>query len=174
MACVKFKIKNKFVTISKEDEDILSQTWTFRLTPQGYVMCTKYNKDEEGFLWRCDIFLHRLIARRAGISPLLGDYFLDHKDRNKLNNTRTNLRPASKNQNARNKSKKSKSYSKYIGVTKTSEASKSCKPWRAYYSVNRKQINLGQFLTQKEAALARDEAVKIAFGEFSVLNFPNG
>ena len=92
--------------------------------------------------------------------------FVDHKDRNGLNNTKQNLRLATCGQNNCNRRKKEGS-SKYRGVSYCKKNRK----WRASITFNGKDIWLGQFDTEEDAARAYDEAAKIYHGEFAALNF---
>lgn len=93
----------------------------------------------------------------------------DHKDRNGLNNQRSNMREASQSQNGANVVKRSGTSSEYKGVTWHSTGFK----WQAQIKVNRKRIYLGLFVSEEEAARAYDRAAVEQFGEFACLNFPS-
>jgi len=110
-------------------------------------------------------------AKRVSIANfILNDFrsIFDHKDRNPLNNQRTNLRIATPQQNSFNRGKAHifDLTSKFKGVS----FDKINQKWRAKISINRKQYSLGRFKTELEAAIAyNNEAFKL-FGEFAVLN----
>ena len=105
--------------------------------------------------------LHRLIL---GITdPKIQ---ADHRNRNPLDNRKSNLRIASGSQNQHNKPKQKlkNATSKYKGVSRNK------KGWRAMINVNWVRFNLGTFKTQKQAALAYNHAAKLYLGEFACLN----
>jgi hypothetical protein len=91
---------------------------------------------------------------------------VDHRDRNPLNNTRTNLRVATRSQNASNTTMRRRSNSGYRGVHKYGDR------YQARIKLNNKTINLGMYATAREAAIVRDNAARELHGEFAVLNFP--
>lgn len=91
---------------------------------------------------------------------------VDHKDRDGLNNTRANLRQANCSQNARNRGPKPGSTSRFLGVCWSKKSQK----WQAGISVNKKQIHIGIFSSEIEAATARDVAARKYHGEFAALN----
>ena len=93
----------------------------------------------------------------------------DHKDRNYLNNTKSNLRRATQSQNSMNATKAKNCLSKFKGVSYEKRLSN---PWRAYIRFHGKLIHLGNFKLEAEAAKAYDDRAKKLFGEFAVLNFP--
>ncbi len=95
---------------------------------------------------------------------------IDHKNGNTLDNRKENLRLASNQTNARNRTRIEKTNtSGYRGVS----FYKKTGSWMAYIREdNGKQKNLGYFSTPKEAALAFDKAAKTIYGEFcGKLNF---
>lgn len=114
---------------------------------------------------RKTIDMHRLIM---GLKPF-NKTRCDHIDRNGLNNQRCNLRLATQSQNGSNSRKRGGS-SQFKGVTW--RTARGC--WRAYIKVNYKQIWLGDYDDEVEAALAYDTSAREHFGEFADLNFPPG
>ena len=111
------------------------------------------------------IFLHRFIWELMGNAPAR---FVDHKDRNGLNDVRSNLRAATRGLNRANAKINANSASGFKGVHWRNDI----KLWRARISVNKERISLGQFVDVKDAAMAYDRAAKEYFGEFANLNFP--
>lgn len=92
---------------------------------------------------------------------------VDHINGNKLDNRRENLRIATRSQNASNRPKYYKdSSSKYKGVRKA----KGRKKWTARICVNRKDIYLGQYETEEEAAMAYNKAAIQYHGQYAKLN----
>lgn len=91
----------------------------------------------------------------------------DHRDGNRLNNQRANLRVATHAQNQCNIApyRKDKT-SQYKGVRRNRNR------WQALIKVNQVTFLLGRFDDQEEAAKAYDQAAKLHFGEFAYLNFP--
>jgi hypothetical protein len=95
---------------------------------------------------------------------------VDHKNRNRLDNRRANLRIATNSQNQFNKSKtRRKTASRFVGVTFV----KSIGRWRAQIMLDRKNIFLGNFENETEAAKAYDSAAIKYHGEFARFNFPD-
>lgn len=98
------------------------------------------------------------------------DIYIDHINGNPLDNRRSNLRIATPHQNAMNRKKignqlykgVSKNYNKWVAhIGYTDCKTKTCK-----------NIYLGSFNTQEEAARAYDRKAVELFGEFAKLNFP--
>ena len=93
---------------------------------------------------------------------------VDHKDHDGLNNTRRNLRFATRSQNCCNSRIRRNNTSGYIGVS----WNKSDKKWVARIRKQDRAIHLGSFDDPIEAALARDKAAREHHGDYAVLNFP--
>lgn len=93
---------------------------------------------------------------------------VDHIDHNGLNNTRSNLRLCTKQQNVANTTLRSTNRSGFKGVSFHRQLGK----WRAVFHLNGKQIYLGAFPTPEEAARAYDAAAVREWGEFAYPNFP--
>jgi hypothetical protein len=95
--------------------------------------------------------------------------YVDHINRNGLDNRKANLRLATRTQNARNRPKTNKkTYSEYKGVSFRSLHGK----WCATIFSNGRNFHLGHFDNQIDAAKAYDKAAKKHHGDFAALNFP--
>lgn len=92
---------------------------------------------------------------------------IDHKNGDGLDNRKENLRVCSRSQNLFNRRKHSKSSSSYKGVSWNPLHKK----WHSRIMKNKKQINLGYFDKEIDAAIAYDESAKKLFGEFCHTNF---
>jgi hypothetical protein len=109
------------------------------------------------------ILMHRQIMNPPN------DLLIDHINFNGLDNRRRNLRIATHSQNTCHRRKlPNSSQSKYKGLYRTNKD----KPWAATIGYNRKQIYLGHFEDEKQAARAYDKAAREYHKEFAVLNFP--
>ncbi len=108
--------------------------------------------------------MHRLIINAP---PGL---FVDHIDHNGLNNRKSNLRLCTNAQNQQNSRPRSGGTSKYKGVHWEKNRNK----FRARITYNGKNIHLGMFENEIDAARAYDKAAKKFFKEFAYLNFPEG
>jgi hypothetical protein len=96
---------------------------------------------------------------------LTNDKWIDHKDRDKLNNRMNNLRPATHQQNHYNQPLQKKSRTGYKGVQL-----KPSGKYRARIMHNDRDIHLGYYDTPAEAAYAYNKKALELFGEFANLN----
>lgn len=131
-------------------EDARKYVWNVHKARRSRTLYAKAHVP--GVKPRKEIFLHNLVMKVVG--------GIDHKDRNGLNCVRSNLRPATKSQNASNRIHKTAA--RYRGVSKSSE----CEKWQAAIKDN----YIGLYSTPEEAALAYNSAARKEFGEFAVLN----
>ncbi len=93
---------------------------------------------------------------------------VDHENGDGLDNRRANLRVVSQMQNVWNRKKYAKSSSsKFTGVS----WDKKCKKWRVRIHHKNKQIEIGLFTDEIEAAKAYDRAAIKYRGQFARLNF---
>lgn len=93
---------------------------------------------------------------------------IDHIDMNPKNNKISNLRMATSQENKRNGTSRSKSTSKYRGVSLNRKTGL----WVANITISQKQKFLGRFACEIEAAVAYDQKAADVFGDFARLNFP--
>jgi hypothetical protein len=119
------------------------------------------------------VFAHRLVAGANDVfDRATGKWrasdVVDHINGNGLDNRRANLRIASRAQNQRNtRGRPRHRRSAFKGV---SFYPNSLRQWRATIEVDRRQIHLGYYESQSEAAHRYNEAAIRYFGEFAFLN----
>lgn len=122
--------------------------------------CTRF-KREDGT--KAMIYLHRAVL---GEPP--PGMVCDHINGNGLDNRRENLRFVSKSLNGINARKfGGKVTSKYKGVS----LDKLGKKWDCRITINRKQVYLGVYATEEDAARRYDEEAVKHYGEHAVTNF---
>lgn len=89
------------------------------------------------------VYMHRQIL---GLKP--GDPMTDHRNRDKLDNRRANLRTATNAESQQNLPAYGGSISRFRGVT----WSRRDRQWRAGVKIGGKQVNLGAFDSETDAA----------------------
>lgn len=145
--------------VDDADFEAVSQfSWCAHLIGRGvYVTRGVRNADGKWVTQRLHQFLLPGVSR------------IDHRDGDGLNNQRENLRPATYKQNIRGfRHKKVGASSKFRGVGLHKRFGK----WQAFIGVDYKQIHLGFFADEVDAARAYDSAARKFFGDFASLNFP--
>jgi ribosomal protein L21E len=93
--------------------------------------------------------------------------FVDHKDRNRTDDRKENLRAASRAENNRNMTMPSHNTSGYKGVSFNKRRNK----FEAYVTFGNKKKYLGAYAVKEDAARVYDKAATELFGEFAALNF---
>lgn len=119
---------------------------------------------DHGYARTRDEFLHRFIL---GLKE--GDPEVDHRNRDRLDNRRENLRPSTRAGNCANKGKASGRSSRFKGVH---WMKKGHGRWVAAIKHRQRSIHIGQFLNEEDAARAYDAKALELFGEFASVNFP--
>ena len=142
--------------LDDRDTDLFDRHAPWHRHHKGYVVTSIKRFGE----WT-KITFHSLVAQRMGIDRP------DHRNRNKLDNRRENLRPATDSQQNANRQRLRTNKSGYKGVSWSS----SKRRWRAQIDVNNVKMHLGYYKTRLEAAWAYDHAALKYFGEYAVLNF---
>ena len=132
--------------VDLEDVELISRyKWCYN--GQGYAICR-----ETG------LFMHKLIMGDNN-----NEYTIDHINRIRHDNRKSNLRYATIQENARNKSIQHNNTSGVPGVSWRKDRNK----WRAYITITGKQITLGLFEDKNDAINARKKAEEKYFGEFT-------
>lgn len=140
-----------------DDEDfdkVSAYSWSVHFANSGTLYAQARVPRIQGIV----VCMHRLILLdKPG-------YEVDHKDRDGLNNQKSNLRYATHAQNVANSKFFSSGDSKFRGVH--FHAGK----WQARIGEERR--SLGHYLSEEEAARVYDKAALVRYGEFARLNFP--
>lgn len=139
------KIGESMVDVDMQDI-IKDKRWS--LNSQGYAV-----SHLDGKL----IFLHHLVMEAENKEGLV----IDHKDKNKLNNRKENLRLIEKQKNHINHNGYSNNKSGFTGVTLDKGRNK----WKALIHIEGKQKLIGRFENIEDAVIARLNAELKYYGE---------
>lgn len=146
--------EDRFATVSDQDYHLVAdKTWF--LSNKGYAISSTH---VEGHI--VNFYMHRVIA---GVD---GDQIVDHRDRDRLNNTRENLRVCDHTLNNGNLPKRRGCVSRFKGVSWSKQKAK----WHARIKFKGVSRNLGFFSDEVDAARAYNAAAPQVFGEFARLN----
>lgn len=149
------KNKDKFFTIDDEDFELVSK-YKWYLSTHGYAKTTIHKKETTKLdkNRNINIAVHRLIMGNPEGKQI------DHINRNRLDNRKSNLRLATHTENNWNKEIKG-----LVGV------SLDIRDGRYRTRVGNKTY--GSYSDKKIAALVYDRVVRRDRGEFAILNYPN-
>lgn len=115
------------------------------------------------------MLMHRVIMESELNRLLLRSEYVDHINRDGLDNRLSNLRIVTAKQNSHNLARNiSKKTSQYKGPTWEENRSQ----WKVSIQINGKSINLGRYYDELDAAKAYDKASKHFHGIYGYLNFP--
>lgn len=160
-----FLNKNKFAIVDDEDYEYLMQ-WKWRVSNAGYAVRTQHLGFNGKRYGTKTISMHRVILGVGDEKCDLKTNIVDHKNRNRLDNTKDNLRICNSLESARNRNKRSSNKSGFTGVHWHKLHSK----WYSDVMVDGKRIFLGLFRDKIEAAESYNKAAIKYFGEFAKLN----
>jgi AP2 domain len=145
------KPTNIFTVVDDKDYSRLNKSLWF-LGKKGYVVRHNYHGKPR------DIKMHNEI-----MNPDTG-FLVDHEDLNPLNNLRSNLRIATKQQNNMNVGTKRNTAHGFKGVRLVGRR------WKAEIRYNERTLYLGYYDSIVEAARAYNEAALKLHGQFARLN----
>ena len=151
--------KGKYVALVDDEdfENINKHKWN--VMKRGKTLYTQRHITVDGK--RTTIGIHNAV---------LNGKWIDHIDHDGLNNTRSNLRFCTRSENNMNQRKKNNCTSIYKGVY----FSKNEKKWKSTIAINGKNVHLGYFVSETEAAKAYNAKAIELFCEFANLNIiPN-
>ncbi len=151
--------RGRHAIIDADDNESVSR-FKWHITTRGYVACFVSLGRIGGKQIRGYMYLHRLIMRPPNGMEV------DHKDGNKQDCRRSNLRVCTHAQNVRNQPGRL-GKSRYKGAYWNEQLQR----WRSQIKFNYRAIALGYFDTELEAACAYDAAARIHFGEYAKTNF---
>lgn len=126
------------------------------------------------YIYRCvpggKVKKRKLISLHKEIIKAPAGMVIDHINHDGMDNRSANLRTATYSQNVCHRKKHSDSkFSKYKGVYRKKKNHK----WEVRISFEKKQIHIGCFRNEIDAAKAYDEAAMKYHGQFACLNFPD-
>ena len=144
--------KGRFALVDDSTySDLIKHNWHF--TSQGYAAATMTINGRRQL-----ITMHRLLV---GAQP---GQIVDHKNGDRLDNRRANLRLATAAQNQHNRKPNANTLSDFKGVTRFRDR------WQARIRVNGKRLHLGYYDTAREAAEIYDTAARRFFRNYARTN----
>lgn len=146
--------KNKEAIVDSDDYDYLNN-WKWSYVAAGYAIRGQQRNNKIKYY-----LMHRVILKAKDNQEV------DHINGNRLDNRKENLRFVSRQQNQWNRTKSLNKSSKYKGVNFHKKSNK----WMARIRLNNKEIYLGIFKQEKDAARAYNKKAIELFGEYAKLN----
>jgi len=145
-------VGNKCHSIIVDDDFSVPDGWTLRVDGKGYAELYISNKAGVFKSMR----LHRYITNAVDGMEV------DHINNNPLDNRKTNLRPATRNENGMNRRKQSNNTSGFKGVS----YSERLKKWQVHICINQKTTYLGLFNCPTSGWFAYCKAAKKLHGDY--------
>ena len=143
---------NGHIAIVDDDDFSRVSQFKWQVNTYGYARRTMYNEARI----RVDVKMHRFIA---GVTDRSIE--VDHRNGNKLDNRKENLRLCTHSQNMMNRGANRRNKSGFKGVVKKGDS------WEARIAVNKIYKHLGRFPTAELASEAYKQAAIELHGEFA-------
>lgn len=151
--------QGKFTIVDDEDFERLNQ-YAWKIL-NGYVVRNPRNGFKTTGVSK---YKYTTLRMHRDILNALPHEYVDHINRDTLDNRRCNLRICTSSQNSINRKKVKGQTSRYKGVSRVKNIKK--RPWQARLNNTR----LGCYASEDQAALAYNEAAIKLYGEFALLN----
>ncbi|RAN77993.1 hypothetical protein B5P43_18350 [Bacillus sp. SRB_336] len=149
------------VLISVEDVDIAVYSWADDSSRRHGAPHARVKRQTKT--------IHRFIYERMMGLPVPRGTYIDHINRNQLDNRRKNLRPATPRQNVTNSPAKPRGTSPYKGVYRL----RGERNWIASMVYKGKRLWLGTFEEERDAAYIYDQFALALDGEYACFNVLN-
>jgi hypothetical protein len=154
---MELSVKDKIVLFDDEDAElVLRYKWHISVCGRGKLLYATTSNYTPKLYGNDPIRMHKLVMG-------MPEFEVDHINRNTLDNRRGNLRLVTRVQNCANSGPR-RGTSKFKGVSWNKGK------WRAVIMIDSRQISLGRYTDELEAAAAYDKAAKSAWGEFAYQN----
>ncbi len=126
----------------------------------------KYNwfASENGYITRSESGKPFALHRELMHVPI--GFVVDHRNGDKYDNRKSNMRVCTQQQNSSNTKKRDNTSSQFKGVTLRKDGK-----WQSGIQLNGKRIYIGYYDNEVTAAIAYDAMAKRLFGEFAKPNF---
>lgn len=155
--------QNKYALVDDEDYEQINQ-YKWQIHYVGRNCYARGNLQKVNREWKKQ-YMHRLIMNCPE------ELQIDHINHNGIDNRKRNLRICTQSQNNRSqRSWQKKTSSKYKGVCWNNYSGK----WKTQIRLNNKEIHIGYYANEINAALAYDKKAEELFGKFAYLNFKGG
>lgn len=151
--------KGMVTTVDDIDYEVLSQ-WKWHYGGHGYAAREQHLGMKEGRKLRKTVLMHRVIMEAPDGMDV------DHKNDNKLNNCRSNLRICTRSQNMANKKLKKRRHELPMGVS-YNQSPRSKQPYATRVFKEGKSYFCGNHYTLPEAVKAYKIKKKELFGDYA-------
>lgn len=163
---LKYDDKNFIETIIDFDDFSFVKEYLWSLDKSnGYTISSEL-KSNNTYRYK-KLYLHNLIFKYYNEIPY--GFEIDHINRNRLDNRKTNLRLATRSQSSQNTTKRDGTTSKFKGVY----FDKSRNKWKMQLSKDGKLLYNKRFDTELEAAIFYNQKAIEEFGKFANINIIN-
>ncbi len=154
--------KGRVAVIDSADSEWLRWIGRWCYSRSGYAV--HYHADDDG--QHKTLYMHRLIMERQLGHAIARGLQVDHVNMDRLDNSRANLRLATRSQNQAHKSVPINNTSAYKGVSWNHDK------WEARIKYGVRRLHLGRFGQALDAALMYDAASRRLYQDFAGCNFP--
>jgi len=153
---IEIPLRNGGATLVDDVDAMRLSAFTWYRDHNGYAL----RRGRDGGRQRVTLMHREILGAPKGVP-------VDHVNHDPLDNRRANLRLCTPSQNLQNQRATKGGASAYKGVTRR----KGRPGWRSTIKAPGRQVALGQYVTEVDAAVAYDHAAIKMFGDFAFPNF---